>query len=27
LVADLVHSFHERGLPMPAVQDIQPWFL
>lgn len=27
LVADLVHNFHERGLPMPAVQDIQPWFL
>jgi hypothetical protein len=27
LVADLVHSFHEQGLPMPAVQDIQPWFL
>lgn len=27
LVADLVHDFHERGLPMPAVQDIRPWFL
>jgi hypothetical protein len=27
LVADLVHNFHEQGLPMPAVQDIQPWFL
>jgi hypothetical protein len=27
LVADLVHDFHERGLPMPAVHDIQPWFL
>ena len=27
LVADLVHNFHERGLPMPAVHDIQPWFL
>lgn len=27
LVADLVHSFHEKGLPMPAVQDIRPWFL
>jgi hypothetical protein len=27
LVADLVHSFHDRGLPMPAVQDIRPWFL
>lgn len=27
LVADFVHNFHEQGLPMPAVQDIQPWFL
>jgi hypothetical protein len=27
LVAELVHNFHEQGLPMPAVQDIQPWFL
>jgi hypothetical protein len=27
LVADLVHDFHELGLPMPAVQDIRPWFL
>ncbi|MBI3786062.1 MAG: piwi domain protein [Deltaproteobacteria bacterium] len=27
LVADLVHDFHERGLPMPAVQDLRPWFL
>jgi Piwi domain len=27
LVADLVHDFHERGLPMPAVQDVRPWFL
>lgn len=27
LVADMVHSFHERGLPLPAVQDIRPWFL
>lgn len=27
LVAELVHDFHERGLPMPAVQDIRPWFL
>lgn len=27
LVAKLVHNFHEQGLPMPAVQDIQPWFL
>jgi hypothetical protein len=27
LVAELVHDFHERGLPMPAIQDIRPWFL
>jgi hypothetical protein len=27
LVADLVRNFHERGLPMPAVQDLRPWFL
>lgn len=27
LVADKVHSFYERGLPLPAVQDIRPWFL
>ena len=27
LVAELVHDFHERGLPMPSVQDIRPWFL
>jgi hypothetical protein len=27
LVADLVHDFHERGLPLPAVKDIRPWFL
>lgn len=27
LVADLVHDFHERDLPMPAVKDIKPWFL
>jgi argonaute-like protein implicated in RNA metabolism and viral defense len=27
LVADFVHDFHEQGLPMPAVQDIRPWFL
>jgi hypothetical protein len=27
LVADLVHNFHERGLPLPAVKDIKPWFL
>lgn len=27
LVADLVRNFHERGLPLPAVKDIRPWFL
>jgi hypothetical protein len=27
LVAELVHDFHEQGLPLPAVQDIRPWFL
>lgn len=27
LVADFVRDFHERGLPMPAVVDIRPWFL
>ena len=27
LVADFVHKFHERGLPLPSVRDIQPWFL
>ncbi len=27
LVADLVHDFHERGLPLPAVEDLNPWFL
>ena len=27
LVAELIHSFHERGLPLPAVKDIRPWFL
>ena len=27
LVADLVHDFHERGLPLPQVQVIRPWFL
>jgi len=26
-IADLVQDFHERGLPMPAVEDIRPWFL
>jgi argonaute-like protein implicated in RNA metabolism and viral defense len=27
LVADLVQDFHERGLPLPAVKDMRPWFL
>ena len=27
LVARLVHDFHERGLPMPSLEDIRPWFL
>jgi hypothetical protein len=27
LVADLVHDFHERGLPLPQVEIIRPWFL
>jgi hypothetical protein len=27
LVADLVHDFHERGFPLPPVQDLRPWFL
>ena len=27
LVAELVHDFHEQGLPMQAVHDIRPWFL
>jgi hypothetical protein len=27
LVADLVHDFHEQDLPMPALQDLRPWFL
>jgi hypothetical protein len=27
LVADMVHDFHERGLPLPSVQDVRPWFL
>lgn len=27
LVADLVHDFHERNLPLPTVEDIRPWFL
>lgn len=27
LIADLVHDFHERELPMPAVEGLKPWFL
>ena len=27
LVADMVHEFYDRGLPLPAVKDIRPWFL
>lgn len=27
LVADVVHDFHERGLPLPGVEDLKPWFL
>jgi hypothetical protein len=27
LVADLVHDFHEQGLPLPQVADLRPWFL
>jgi hypothetical protein len=27
LVADLVHDFHEKGLPLPQVEDLRPWFL
>lgn len=27
LVADLVHNFQEHGLPLPAVEDLRPWFL
>lgn len=27
LVADLVHDFHDLGLPLPRVQDLRPWFL
>lgn len=27
LVADLVHDFQQRGLPLPAVKDLRPWFL
>jgi argonaute-like protein implicated in RNA metabolism and viral defense len=27
LVADYVHDFYEKGLPLPAVMDMRPWFL
>ena len=27
LIADLVHEFHARGLPLPAVTELRPWFL
>jgi hypothetical protein len=27
LVADMVHDFQQRGLPLPAVNDLKPWFL
>lgn len=27
LVADLVHDFHDGGLPLPKVQDLRPWFI
>ena len=27
LVADVVQDFHERGLPLPGVEDLKPWFL
>jgi hypothetical protein len=27
LVADMVHDFQQRGLPLPAVKDLRPWFL
>jgi hypothetical protein len=27
LVADFVHDFHERGLPLPLISDLRPWFL
>jgi hypothetical protein len=27
LVADRVHEFHERGLPLPEVPLMRPWFL
>ena len=27
LVARFIQRFHEHGLPLPAVEDIRPWFL
>jgi len=27
LVAELVQDFQQRGLPLPAVKDLRPWFL
>jgi hypothetical protein len=27
LVADLVHDFQQRELPLPAIEDLRPWFL
>jgi hypothetical protein len=27
LVADIIHNFNERGLPLPAVEELRPWFL
>jgi hypothetical protein len=27
LVANLVHEFNLRDLPMPAIEDMRPWFL
>ncbi|WP_254508689.1 Piwi domain-containing protein [Anatilimnocola floriformis] len=27
LVADVVHNFHDLGLPLPEVQVFRPWFL
>lgn len=27
LVAELVHDFYQKGLPLPAMKDLRPWFL
>lgn len=27
LVADLVQEFQKRGLPLPAIEELRPWFL